>query len=98
MTLPVLLSLHAIGWVHRDISSGNVLVLDGPAPIVKLADFEYAKEIGETTGGKHEIRTVSKTIELRGKQLTGSNRARLTLCLSRSLLRTIPLLKVNHNG
>lgn len=98
MTLSVLLSLHAIGWVHRDISSGNVLVLDGPAPAVKLADFEYAKEIGETTGGKHEIRTVSKTIELWGKRLTSSNRAQLTLCLLRLPLWTTPSLQVNHNG
>lgn len=27
--------------------------------IVKLADVEYAKRIGQTTGGHHEIRTVS---------------------------------------
>lgn len=67
LTTLVLLSLHAIGWVHRDISSGNVLVLAGPAPVVKLADFEYAKEIGASTGGKHEIRTVSKNTMLWGK-------------------------------
>lgn len=28
------------GWVHRDISPGNLLVHDGK---VKLADLEYAK-------------------------------------------------------
>lgn len=55
----VLRSLHAIGWVHRDISAGNVLIYDGPPRTIKLADFEYAKRTGESTGGNHEIRTVS---------------------------------------
>lgn len=51
----VLKALHEIGWVHRDVSSGNILT-DGD--VVKLADLEYAKKIGKTTGGHHEIRTV----------------------------------------
>ncbi|KDQ61422.1 hypothetical protein JAAARDRAFT_54793 [Jaapia argillacea MUCL 33604] len=45
--------MHACGWVHRDISSGNILqVGDGG----KLCDLEYAKKIdGE---GGHAVRTV----------------------------------------
>ena len=54
-TYIVLKALHEIGWVHRVVSSGNILV-DGDS--VKLVDLEYAKKIGKTTGGHHEIRTV----------------------------------------
>lgn len=45
--------LHSIGWVHRDISSGNILVVDGHA---KIADFEYAKHENDFT--MHGVRTV----------------------------------------
>lgn len=52
----VLRALHAAGWVHRDISSGNVMVTSDN--VVKLADVEYAKRI-ENSGVKcHDIRTV----------------------------------------
>lgn len=37
--------LHKAGWVHRDISTGNILTTDDQA---LLADFEFAKqEAGE---------------------------------------------------
>ncbi|KAF7795042.1 hypothetical protein EIP86_006186 [Pleurotus ostreatoroseus] len=39
-------ALHKAGWVHRDISSTNILVVNGMA---KLADLEYAK--------KHDAKT-----------------------------------------
>lgn len=48
-----LCSLHELGWVHRDISSGNILIFDGG---VKLADLEYAKHDGDFS--VHGIRTV----------------------------------------
>lgn len=57
----VLSSLHAIGWVHRDISLGNILLLDGTPPVVKLADLEYAKEVGPSPDGQHEMRTVRRS-------------------------------------
>lgn len=54
----VLKSLHAIGWVHRDISAGNIMV-EKSTGVVKLADVEYAKEIGRSNGsGHHDARTV----------------------------------------
>ncbi|KAI0689963.1 hypothetical protein BC835DRAFT_217918 [Cytidiella melzeri] len=41
------------GWVHRDISAGNILILEGPnVNKAKLSDLEYAKRLD--TGGKHE--------------------------------------------
>lgn len=58
ISIPALKSLHAVGWVHRDISAGNILV-DGKTKIAKLADVEYAKQIGRRSGdGHHDIRTV----------------------------------------
>lgn len=33
--------MHLSGWVHRDISSGNIIVYKGRG---YLTDFEYAKE------------------------------------------------------
>lgn len=40
-------ALHLTGWLHRDISSGNILLVDG---IVKLADLEYAKNMVDNSG------------------------------------------------
>ncbi|GJE95027.1 hypothetical protein PsYK624_112060 [Phanerochaete sordida] len=48
----VLRVLHKCGWVHRDISAGNVLIVDG---VAKLADVEYAKR--ETDDTTHSVRT-----------------------------------------
>ncbi|GJE97385.1 hypothetical protein PsYK624_136020 [Phanerochaete sordida] len=48
----LLKSLHACGWVHCDISSGNILLVNGE---LKLGDFEYAKHEGDQTG--HGVRT-----------------------------------------
>ncbi|KAI0084508.1 hypothetical protein BDY19DRAFT_1060215 [Irpex rosettiformis] len=38
--------MHKSGWVHRDISSGNILVVDG---VVKISDLEYAKKMSDST-------------------------------------------------
>ena len=46
--------LHRAGWVHRDISVGNILVVDG---VGKLSDLEYAKKEGDP--GHSGVRTVS---------------------------------------
>ena len=45
--------LHNLGWVHRDVSSGNILVVDGH---VKIADLEYAKH--ESDFFPHGVRIV----------------------------------------
>ncbi|CCL99699.1 uncharacterized protein FIBRA_01720 [Fibroporia radiculosa] len=52
-TALVLRFLHEAGWVHRDLSTGNILVLNGK---VRLADFEYAKRLDESSPS-HDIRT-----------------------------------------
>ncbi|KAI6016909.1 hypothetical protein BKA83DRAFT_4329447 [Pisolithus microcarpus] len=44
--------LHGVGWVHRDISTGNVLYFGGMG---KLADLEYAKHVDSNKS--HEVRT-----------------------------------------
>ncbi|KAJ3557298.1 hypothetical protein NM688_g1546 [Phlebia brevispora] len=37
--------MHAVGWVHRDVSTGNILLAkDGTA---RLADLEYARLLGQ---------------------------------------------------
>ena len=46
--------LRKLGWVHRDVSVGNILSYEGEA---KLADFEYAKRVGNVKS--HEMRTAS---------------------------------------
>ena len=45
--------MHQHGYVHRDVSTGNIISHDGHG---KMADLKYAKKIG--TGGAHEVRTV----------------------------------------
>ena len=38
--------MHKYGWVHRDISLGNILAVDG---VVKISDLEYAKKVEDET-------------------------------------------------
>ena len=45
------------GYVHRDVSSWYILVLDGKG---KLADLEYAQII--STGGHHGVRTACQHV------------------------------------
>lgn len=61
-TLKALRGLHEAGWVHRDISSGNVLITTRGA--VKLSDWEYAKELVNLPSETHDIRTVSSHVGL----------------------------------
>lgn len=50
-------ALHKLGWVHRDISSGNLMVQEQQ---LKIADFEYAKKMTKPGPDRiHDIRTVS---------------------------------------
>jgi len=44
-------------YVHRDVSSGNILIVDGKA---KLSDLEYAHIMG--SGGHHNVRTVRQYV------------------------------------
>ena len=50
-----LLYLHEAGWVHRDISVGNLYLYTDPVSGKKgglIGDFEYAKRVGD--GGKYD--------------------------------------------
>ena len=46
-------AIHQAGWVHRDISAGNILMVDN---VAKIADFEYAKKMSDIS--HHTLRTV----------------------------------------
>ncbi|KAI0699998.1 hypothetical protein BC835DRAFT_1329496 [Cytidiella melzeri] len=55
-TLGALSLIHACGWVHRDISSGNILIVDG---IVKIADLEYAKRMSDSSSNSSRSGTAT---------------------------------------
>ncbi|EKM48777.1 uncharacterized protein PHACADRAFT_132197 [Phanerochaete carnosa HHB-10118-sp] len=50
--ITILKVLHQCGWVHRDVSAGNVLIINN---VGKLVDVEYAKH--ESDDRSHEVRT-----------------------------------------
>jgi len=52
-TATALQLLRKLGWVHRDVSIGNILSYEGGT---KLADLEYAKKMEDKAGG-HNMRT-----------------------------------------
>ena len=59
-----LISIHSIGWVHRDIHPGNILIVNpNPQHIsdihVKIADFGLARHIGKIPTGAKVSFTVS---------------------------------------
>lgn len=65
------------GWVHRDISAGNILWLKEPGKEGRgiLSDLEYAKKPG--VGSTHsDPKTVSYDIRLNCHQATICHRAR----------------------
>ena len=52
--------IHKAGWVHRDLSAGNLYLYIDPVSGVKrglIGDFEFAKKVGN--GGRHEKRIVT---------------------------------------
>ncbi len=57
-----LTALHELGWIHRDISVGNILVegQNGPA---KITDLEFCKRI-DASGPPHDGRTVRVLLRL----------------------------------
>lgn len=54
-TYSALQFVHEAGWLHRDISAGNILI--DSSDELRLADFEYAKRIDDESS--HDVRTVS---------------------------------------
>lgn len=57
--------MHKAGWVHRDISPGNILIkVVGNIILVKLSDLEYAQRYNQTSLSQavHEVRTVSNIL------------------------------------
>lgn len=52
--------MHGSGWVHRDLSIGNIIIVDG---IAKLTDLEYA--IPETSRQGKPGRTVQLFVTIR---------------------------------
>ena len=58
-----LLYLHEAGWVHRDISVGNLYLYTDPVTRKKrglVGDLENAKKVGDE--GKSDARTVCDQI------------------------------------
>lgn len=54
-----LLRIHTAGWVHRDISTGNIYLYIDPVTGEKrgmLGDLELAKKVG--TGARYDVRIV----------------------------------------
>ncbi|KAH9848221.1 hypothetical protein C2E23DRAFT_862778 [Lenzites betulinus] len=87
--------LFLIGWIHRDISSGNVLFYNGRGI---LGDLEYAKKFDLSVGGHSDPRTGTPffmAVELQ----TGSHiyRPHIDLALGRPSTREPSLAVVRHN-
>ena len=77
-----LLYLHENGWVHRDISVGNLYLYTDPVSEENrglIGDFEYAKRV--VGGGKPDVRTVCDQIYFFGSytdEIGNINRGPLT--------------------
>lgn len=53
--------VHYSGWVHRDISSGNIIVHEGRG---YLTDFEYAKQSPKEGEGVSTTSHAGRTVRL----------------------------------
>ena len=52
--------IHKAGWVHRDLSLGNLYLYIDPVSGEKrglIGDFELAKKVG--SGGRYDLRIVN---------------------------------------
>ena len=59
-----LLRIHTAGWVHRDISTGNIyLYVDSVTGEKRgmLGDLEFSKKVG--TGARYDVRTVCNILD-----------------------------------
>ena len=62
--------IHKAGWVHRDLSIGNLYLYIDPVSGMKrglIGDFEFAKKVG--SGGRHEKRIVILFLQIIQKSL-----------------------------
>ena len=62
--------IHKAGWVHRDLSTGNLYLYIDPVNGLKrglIGDFEFAKKVG--SGGRHEKRIVVLFLQIIQKSL-----------------------------
>ena len=59
-----MMTIHELGWVHRDISAGNVFIYKQGTTSARviLADLEYAKKMGSDGAALSDVRTVSPLI------------------------------------
>ncbi|KAI5114981.1 hypothetical protein M0805_008804, partial [Coniferiporia weirii] len=77
----ILSYMHRAGWVHHDLSYGNIYLYKGRG---LWGDLEYAKKMG--THGKHEVRT--GTLDLMAVEV--ANRSYMH-AINRSYMLTAPL-------
>ena len=52
--------IHKAGWVHRDLSLGNLYLYIDPVSGEKrglIGDYEFAKKVG--SGGRYDIKIVN---------------------------------------
>ena len=95
--LSVLQALHTAGWLHRDISGGNVMLWQNK---VKIADFEYAKRFKNMKTAEelentphHNLRTVCDVLNPTCTELEvlNTNLGNPTVYLHRGRYQRVPV-------